>query len=150
MYQAELTASVRRSPGEVDEAAGDAQLRESGEEVTDDEIRVRAVAACARRCHAVWLDATVVQVRRCYLRHISTTTTIIIIIIIITFAMTRQNLTTAIVVIEWRPPGELGDEQNNIMPPVSVFSNSYILSNIQPCLFSDILTSSTDPILGVV
>jgi len=68
VYKAELTASVRRSPGEVDEAAGDTQLRETREEVADYEVRVRAVAACARGCHAVRLDTTVVQAQRLYLR----------------------------------------------------------------------------------
>jgi len=100
VYKAELTASVRRSPGKIDEAAGDTQLRECGEEVTDDEVRVRAVAACARRCHAVGLDTTVVQARRLYLRRISTATNnnnnIVIIIIIITFTMAQPKLSSAI------------------------------------------------------
>ena len=40
----ELTACVGSSPGEVDLAAGDTQVRQAGEKVADDSRRVGIVA----------------------------------------------------------------------------------------------------------
>ena len=60
-----LTAGVRRAPGEVDDAAGDAEMREAGEEVADDGDRVGAIAR--RLGNAVRLDTALVQVHRHHL-----------------------------------------------------------------------------------